>query len=104
MTQLDVYGLTGETRPAVFDPAAERVRVLVAAWLLSKKNENTRKAYRRDVMAWIGWCEENEIDPLNVRRAGLSAADATDLQTHLEAASAGLLAARQLVWTAAENA
>jgi integrase/recombinase XerD len=73
MTQLDVYGLTGETRPAVFDPAAERVRILVGAWLLSKKNPNTRKAYRRDVMAWIDWAEENDVDPLNVRRIHIDA-------------------------------
>jgi site-specific recombinase XerD len=55
------------------DQAADRVRALVAAFLLSKKNLNTRKAYRRDLLAWIDWCEENEHDPLNVRRVHLDA-------------------------------
>lgn len=51
------------------------------------------------------WMAKEELERLVEKKvAGLSAADATDLQTHLEAASAGLLAARQLVWTAAENA
>jgi site-specific recombinase XerD len=45
----------------------------VAAWLLSKKNPNTRTAYRRDVMAWIDWCELYDVDPLAARQLHVDA-------------------------------
>ena len=34
-------------------------------WLGNRRlSEHTREAYRRDVTSWLGWCEEQQVDPL----------------------------------------
>jgi site-specific recombinase XerD len=58
------------TTPAIHDPGglAALVTDLYAftdGWLGNRRlSEHTREAYRRDVTAWLRWCEEHTLDPL----------------------------------------
>lgn len=45
---------------------------LVAAWLLPYAGK-TADAYRRDIIKWLQWCEQNNINPLRVRRMHIEA-------------------------------
>jgi len=38
------------------------------AWLSNRRlSANTREAYRRDVMTFLGWCRENGVNPLQAK-------------------------------------
>ena len=40
---------------------------VVDGWLGNRRlSEHTRAAYRRDVLAWLDWCTDRELDPLTV--------------------------------------
>jgi site-specific recombinase XerD len=45
----------------------------VAAWLLAYDSERTRRAYGRDVTAWLGFCQAHGIEPLAAVRAHIDA-------------------------------
>jgi site-specific recombinase XerD len=45
----------------------------VAAWLLGYSSENTRTAYARDLEAWISFCDDIGIDPLEATRPHVDA-------------------------------
>jgi integrase/recombinase XerD len=45
----------------------------VAGWLLGFESAHTRKAYGRDVAAWITFCDTTELDPLRVRKPHVDA-------------------------------
>lgn len=49
-----------EDNAADGDPLAP----LVLGWLTGKRSVHTRRAYARDVAAWIRWCDERGADPL----------------------------------------
>lgn len=37
------------------------------AWLANRRlSDHTRVAYRRDITSWLAWCEEQDLDPLQV--------------------------------------
>jgi len=60
------HALRGEGTLAIPEPA---VRDLIrAGWLLSKKSEETRAAYRRDIDAFFAWADEFGLDVLLLRR------------------------------------
>ena len=50
-------------------PGLPRLELLAGAWLASYSNELTRRAYRSDLRAWLGFCREHELDPLRARRS-----------------------------------
>jgi integrase len=58
---------------AAVEPAGElahtdRLRKFTEDWLGNRRfSDNTRDGYRRDVNAWLDWCEDNDLDPLKVR-------------------------------------
>jgi integrase/recombinase XerD len=56
-------------------PAAggDRVRPLVAAWLLGYQSPATRRSYALDAAAWVAFCAGHGIDPLAARRVHLDA-------------------------------
>ncbi len=53
---------------------SDRLRQFTEDWLANRRfSNNTRDAYRRDVNAWLSWCEDHDLDPL--------AAEFTDVNT-----------------------
>lgn len=47
---------------------SDRLRTFTEDWLRNRRfSEHTRDAYRRDVNAWLDWCEDNDLDPLSAR-------------------------------------
>jgi integrase/recombinase XerD len=46
---------------------------LAAAFVLSCRSENTRRAYARDIRAFYTWCAQVGLYPLDVRRAHVDA-------------------------------
>jgi integrase/recombinase XerD len=50
---------------------------LVAAWLLSVRSDNTRKAYRRDLAQWAAFLAEHDVTLLAARRPHVDAWSAT---------------------------
>jgi site-specific recombinase XerD len=44
-------------------------RALTAAWLRSQNSDATRRAYYRDLAAWLDYCARTCLDPLVARRA-----------------------------------
>lgn len=63
--------------PTLRPEITEDLRHLVEAWVASKRSENTRIAYRRDLISesprmatpsWIVWCLRANADPLTVRQ------------------------------------
>lgn len=69
--QLDVYHALGEVAPVV--PVPTPVAQLAAAWLASYDSPHTRRAYERDLRAWLGWCTTVDVDPLRARRVHVDA-------------------------------
>lgn len=83
MTELEL------TAPAKVDPILSAVTALAlptddaeqrwnmisgtTAWLASRKSENTRRAYFRDVADWLSWCEATTLDPRDARRGDIDA-------------------------------
>lgn len=61
------------------EPAGElahtdRLRQFTEEWLANRRfSDNTRDAYRRDVTAWLDWCEDNDLDPLKARFTDVNA-------------------------------
>lgn len=49
-------------------PDTDRLRTLVAGWLLAQLSDNTREAYQRDIETWLAWLAEREVPPLAVVR------------------------------------
>lgn len=49
------------------------IRTATAAWLASRKSENTRRAYFRDLADWTGWCAHTALDPREARRGDVDA-------------------------------
>lgn len=48
-------------------PVAELVS-FTEAWLSNRRlSANTREAYRRDVMTFLGWCTEHDVQPLQAK-------------------------------------
>ena len=47
----------------------DRLRPLIAAWLLSFKSPHTVRNYRTDLAHWLAFCAEHGVDPLSARRA-----------------------------------
>jgi integrase/recombinase XerD len=58
-------------RPAASDAVAVPVQDYVdftEAWLVNRRlSEHTREAYRRDVSAFLAWCTEAGVEPLQAR-------------------------------------
>ncbi|BCJ65134.1 tyrosine-type recombinase/integrase [Polymorphospora rubra] len=56
--------------PLPADDTAERwnLRSATAAWLKSRRSDNTRRAYFRDLAEFLTWCEQTNLDPRNARR------------------------------------
>lgn len=70
-------GMTG-TEIATTSAAVDRVGgsslpSLLTAWLGSYSSANTQAAYARDARAWIAWCDEHGVDPLQVMRPHVDA-------------------------------
>jgi len=53
--------------------ADEGATPLVAAWLVGFASPNTRRAYARDVGAWLGWCQVSAVPPSVARREHVDA-------------------------------
>jgi integrase/recombinase XerD len=54
------------------DPADRySIRRLTAAWLGEVDSEHTRRGYFRDLAAFLGWCEQQRLDPLAARATDL---------------------------------
>lgn len=53
------------------------VRALTAAWLRKLKSDATRRAYFRDLAAWLDYCHRTRLDPLAARRADVDDWSAT---------------------------
>jgi len=51
----------------------DRLRPLVAAWLLSFKSPHTVRSYRNDLVHWLAFCADHGVDPLQARRAHVDA-------------------------------
>lgn len=51
----------------------DRLRKLVAGWLLAYGAANTRRAYARDFAAWCSWLEERRLHPLSAQRGQVDA-------------------------------
>jgi integrase/recombinase XerD len=81
--------------PAVRDgsqAASDPLAALVLGWLAGKRSIHTRRAYGRDIAAWLSWCAEHGTDPLTA-----SEPDAAGWARHMDAASlAGTTVARKL--------
>ncbi|MFI0369709.1 tyrosine-type recombinase/integrase [Actinomadura sp. 1N219] len=45
------------------------IRVLTAAWLRGQNSDATRRAYYRDLAAWLDYCARTSLDPRTARRA-----------------------------------
>ena len=50
------------------DPLA----ALVLGWLSGKRSVHTRRAYGRDIAAWVRWCGQGDTDPLAATEPVLS--------------------------------
>ncbi|MBB3665251.1 site-specific recombinase XerD [Prauserella sediminis] len=46
----------------------QREQVLLAAWLSSLRSRRTRRAYSGDLLAWLAWLGEREVDVLSAGR------------------------------------
>jgi integrase/recombinase XerD len=47
---------------------ADPIGQLVGRWLATKTNSvNTRRAYGRDIVGWLGWCADHDVAPLTAR-------------------------------------
>jgi site-specific recombinase XerD len=64
MTDLE---LSGRVLPALPDGPDDLLRRLTAAWLKRYDSPHTRAAYKRDLKAWLGWCQSAGIHPLKAR-------------------------------------
>lgn len=51
-----------------FTPNADRNVALAGAWLLSLTSENTRTAYRSDLLAWFDFLDSGALDALSTER------------------------------------
>lgn len=47
---------------------ATPISTLAGAWLASLRSDNTRSAYRRDLVDFLGFCAQGSVDPLVVSR------------------------------------
>lgn len=57
----------GGTRGAVAVPVQEYAD-FTEAWLANRRlSDHTREAYRRDVAAFLAWCAEHDVEPLQAR-------------------------------------
>lgn len=56
--------LPGDGARAVAVPEPPVREAIAADWLLAQDRENTRAAYRRDILAFFAWCDEFRIDAL----------------------------------------
>lgn len=54
------------------EPAGASITALAAAFLIAYQGA-TRAAYRRDLRAWLRWCEDHDVDPLGAQRAHVDA-------------------------------
>jgi integrase/recombinase XerD len=59
--------------PDVVAVAPDPHERLVAAWLLGYRSPNTRRAYLRDITAWLSFCAGSRIEPLQARRPHIDA-------------------------------
>lgn len=51
------------------DQRAHDAYSLTEAWLASFRSEHTQTNYRRDLMAWLGWCDLCKVSPPDARIA-----------------------------------
>jgi site-specific recombinase XerD len=56
---------------ALPDPAVvarrEDLEAFTDGWLANRRlSDHTRDAYRRDVVAWLDWCRDRDLDPMTV--------------------------------------
>jgi integrase/recombinase XerD len=51
----------------------DEIEATGTAWLLSFGSENTRNAYRRDFTAFVRYCVEHDLEPLQLRRVHIDA-------------------------------
>jgi integrase/recombinase XerD len=79
--------LTGTVLPSRPDEPVDELTRMTAAWILAQKSVHTRHAYRRNVTgigkngepakmsapAWIPWCGEHGLNPLQARRGHVDA-------------------------------
>ena len=54
-------------------PQDRRLARLTETWLARHRSLHTRAAYRRDLLAWLGWCAGHRIDPLHARMSDVDA-------------------------------
>lgn len=59
---------------------------VTAAWLASRKSDQTRRAYEREIRAFFAWCAETRRDPRDCRRGDIDAYTAV-ASAHLGASS-----------------
>lgn len=71
-SQLDIYDALEEPRPVRID-RPDPVELSVLAWLASYQSPNTRRAYERDVRAWLAWCADHDLHPHQARRVHVDA-------------------------------
>jgi integrase/recombinase XerD len=45
------------------------IELLAGAWLASYSSDNTRRAYRSDLRAWLTFCDHHDLPPLEARRS-----------------------------------
>jgi len=45
------------------------IELLAGAWLASYSSDNTRRAYRSDLRAWLAFCDHHGVPPLEARRS-----------------------------------
>src|SRR5205085_2352556 len=69
-TSTDVETLDDASGPLVGE---DRLRPLIAAWLLSFKSPHTVRNYRHDLAHWLAFCADHGVDPLAARRAHVDA-------------------------------
>ena len=55
------------------DPRTQRLATLTDTWLARQRSAHTRTAYRRDLLAYLGWCTGRGLDPLTARMTDVDA-------------------------------
>jgi site-specific recombinase XerD len=51
----------------------DEIGALVGAWLIGFASPNTRRAYARDIGAWLAWCQTSAVPPRAARREHVDA-------------------------------
>ena len=83
--------ITGHTGTLLIS-AGDRLAALITGWLAEyHTSAETRRAYTRELRRYLGWCAEQQLDPLAARRGDV-AAYASMLATTIRTRADGTLA------------